>query len=1402
VSKKKPQGRRRLALARVPGKVGRGEEASQPPEEALPFAIVGVGASAGGLEAFSELLRNMPADSGMAFVFIQHLEPTHPSSLSEVLSRVTAMPVHEIQDGMPVRPDQVFVIPSDEDVGILKGKLTLLPRPKVRPGPHLPIDFFFRTLADDQGSRAMGVVLSGTGSDGTEGLRAIRAGDGITLAQDPQSARFNGMPESAIRAKVVDIVLPIPALVAELLRAGRRPYLLTREPELFMAPEEGEDLKKILLLLRRMAGTDFSDYKPSTIKRRLARRLALHKVTTLRDYITLLQGTPAEARALAEDILIHVTSFFREAEVFASLKQYVFPEIVKNKQPGESVRVWVAGCSTGEEAYTIAISLLEFMRGSTQKLSIQIFGTDISEEAIERARAGRYPESIARDLDPERLRHFFTRVDGGYQINRFVRELCIFVRHDLASDPPFSRLDMVSCRNVLIYFNPVLQKRVIAMFHFALNLPGFLLLGHTEKLFDLSHLFSAVDKEKKLFARTEVTSKLRLLPLRSTSLAPARQPEGPVAPPYSSPDIIKQLEGLLLSQYAPPGVLVNERMEILHFRGRTGLYLEPAPGQPQHNLLKMLREGLLADVRSTLSRARKTQAVARKAGVRLQLAEGARVCNVVVIPLPVSPASRERVFAVLFEQVSPATEDKEGGAEPAHEERRGAGAKKEERRTARLEQELSATKEYLQSLIEDHQRANDDLLAANDELVSNNEELQSLNEEMETAKEELQSTNEELITLNEELQSRNAELNLVNSDLLNVLASVEIPIVIVDGARRIRRFTPRARAILNLLPADVGRPIDDIKPNINVDNLDEQIAEVIDSVAMSEREVRDRQGRWYRQQIRPYLTMEKKIEGAVLSFVDVDALRQALTAAEWARDYAASTVEAIQSPLVVLDKRCQVLSANEAFYQSFETTREQTEGRSLYKLGGGHWDLPVLRAALEQLLERGTRFQRLEVECRPAGLEPRCISLSAQPVSSLSGEERFLLAMEDITARKQGEAERQRFLADVEEAKASAEEANRSKDLFLATLSHELRTPLSTLLMQAQLLRRGDMDAAKLRRASEAIERATKAQARLIEDLLDVSRIAAGKLHMEFQAVELGAVLRTAVELIRPTADMKGIVLEVALCEERVEVWGDPSRLQQVVWNLLTNAVKFTPDGGQVRITLERTRQGAQLRVRDTGIGIEPDFLPVIFDRFTQASSSLTRAYGGLGLGLAIVSHLVQAHGGVIQAESPGKGKGATFTITLPLHEGAPSQAAAPEERPAVGLAHLGLGGLRILLVEDDASSRETLVEMLRLSGAEIRAAGSAAQAMGELREFRPQLLISDVAMPGEDGYSLLRRIRALGPEGGGDVPAIALTALAGEEDRQQALAAGFQVHMAKPVEQGRLVTALQGLLDRYGSSR
>jgi two-component system, chemotaxis family, CheB/CheR fusion protein len=966
------------------------------------FPIVGIGASAGGLEAFSELLSHLSLDAAtMAFVLVQHLDPKYPSILSEILGRTTRMPVVEVKQGTRAEPGHVYVMPPNTRMAIVEGILNLAPRSDDR-GPHMPIDHFLRSLAEDVKSRAIGVILSGSASDGALGLKAIKAEGGITFAEAPQSAKFDGMPRSAMASGAVDFVLPPKAIAQELIRIGRHPYLVGTGPAPPAEPlaDSAEALAQIFRMLREKSGLDFTLYRQTTIRRRFARRMLIHGVGTFEAYRRYLEEHPSQVQALYNDLLVNVTRFFRDADAFRILQRSVFPSIIKQRPADAPIRVWAPGCATGEEAYSLAIELLECLGDEAASVPIQMFGTDVNETSIAKARAGVYPENIELDVPAARLRRFFVKLDGQYQVRKSVRELCVFAKHNLATDPPFSKMDLIVCRNVLIYLEAELQRRVSSIFHYALRTPGFLMLGVSETVGPLSDLFSVVDKKYKVYAKRPTSRRFDLglgsLDRRTAKTGTGRAARSAGEAGESRSDLLQEVDRLLLSKYAPAGVLVNEAAEILQFRGHTSPYLEPAPGQASLNLLKMAREGLLMELRVAIDKARKQNAPVRRE--RLSIKQNGRMAQVTVQVIPMSGPAGERNYLVLFERVPPSREPRTPGR------RIPSPIAHPRRHIENLRHELTATKEFLQSIIEEREAANQELQAANEELLSGNEELQSTNEELETAKEELQSVNEELTTVNEELQHRNVELSQLNNDLNNLFMGVNIPIVMLGSDGRIRRFTPMAAKILNLIPADLGRPIGDIRPSIDLSDLEQVSRHVIDTATVVERELSDRDGRWYSLRVRPYTTTDNQIDGAVITLEDITALKSSVERVTAARDHAQTIVDSVPVPLVLLDTDLRVTWASRSFYERFQLTPEETISHFVYEMGNGRWSLPALRGALTEVLEKNVGFHEFEVEDDDARVEAKMMLLNARPMQWEEKAGRLiLLAIDDITAKKKAE---------------------------------------------------------------------------------------------------------------------------------------------------------------------------------------------------------------------------------------------------------------------------------------------------------------------------------------------------------------------------------------------------------------
>jgi len=830
------------------------------------FPIVGIGASAGGLEAFTELLNEIPTDTGMAFVLIQHLDPTHESMLTDLLSRATSMSVTEATDQLTVQPDHIYVIPPDTNLGILHGALQLMPRGEQRK-QHLPIDYFMISLSQDRGVQAIGVILSGTASDGALGLKSIKAEGGITMAQDPKTAKYDGMPRSAIAVGSVDFVLPLQGITDELKRIAGHPLVARAEiSERQKTPRPTDALNKIFLLLRSHTGNDFTYYKPSTIERRIKRRMLLHKLELLPDYVRLLQHSNAEVGELFQDILINVTSFFRDSEAFEALKPQVLEKIMENRSQEDPIRIWIPGCSTGEEVYTVAMLLVEFLGDRVSSAIIQIFGTDIDTKAIDKARMGIYPEGISGDIAPLRLKRFFVRVPEGYQIAKSIRDLCVFAVQNVTKDPPFSKLDLVCCRNLLIYLGSTLQKKILHVFHYALKPKGFLMLGTSESIGGHAELFALTDRKNKIYTKKILTQPLHY----DMVVSPYKPLDSEISRSSSemrpAADLPRQADRLVLSQYAPPGVIINRAMEILHFRGHTGPYIDPVPGTASLNLLKIARQDLIMELRSVVHRAISEGVNKRKEDVKLRINGEEWSINIHVVPIR-DPVSKEDFYLVLFEQPPPALSL---APIPAQKKKSSAlSADEKDQRINELEQEILTLQEYMQSTIEEQEATNEELNSANEETQSANEELQSTNEELETAKEELQSTNEELATVNEELENRNHELTHVNNDLTNLLSNINLAIIVLDENLCIRHFTRQAQRLLNLIGTDIGRPITDIKPNFEVPDLGRLVQEIIETMITRSADVEDGEGHFYKMIARPYRTSDNRISGAVLTFIEV-----------------------------------------------------------------------------------------------------------------------------------------------------------------------------------------------------------------------------------------------------------------------------------------------------------------------------------------------------------------------------------------------------------------------------------------------------------------------------------------------------------------------------------------------------
>ena len=1319
----------------------------------------------------------------MAFVLVQHLDPSHPSQLASLLAKATTMPVLEIRNRMIIKPNHVYVIPPNKNVDLKSGRLNLRPRGKTRIANS--VDHFFYSLAREHRGCAIGVVLSGTGSDGTSGLTEIKNAGGITFAQDEKSAKFSGMPAHATLDSV-DFVLPPEKIAFELVRVGR-------DPNLTLAPKsEGEvaemvyakDFQRILALLRVQTGVDMSQYRDTTIKRRIQRRMIVCTKHTLPEYIELLEKDRKESDALFNDVLINVTSFFRDPEMFEALKTHIFPQILKIAPP--IIRIWVPACSTGQEAYSIAIALLELLEQKPNAPGIQIFATDVRENVIEKGRRGYYTDGIENEVSPERLRRFFTREDGGYRVSKSIRDLCIFAKQNVTADPPFSRMDLVSCRNLLIYLTPMLQRQVVSTFHYALNSIGYLVLGNSETVGANSDMFEPLDRKYKFYSKKGAAIRPFLHfaapDLKSKTIVAGRTAS---VQTWTPADFQKEADRILLGRYAPPGVLVNSNLEVLQFRGRTSAYLEPPTGEASFNLLKMARENLALELGTAIREAKRKNASVQR-NIRLHDHDKFRRVNLEVIPLKLS-SSPEKCFLVLF-----AHADRRHGSTLRHAKNeivdKEIPASGKNLELKRLRTELGAAREYLRGIIEQHDASNEELKCANEEVLSSNEELQSTNEQLGTAKEELQSSNEELQTLNEELQTRNAELNLLNNDLNNLLTSVRIPILMFGSDLRIRRFNAAAGELFQMKPAVLGRPIHSIDLPIGIRDLENLLLEVIDRVVTKELEIRGPDDHWYSLRLNPYRTADNRIDGVMMVLVDIDALKRLQKLQEVTARAALNESEerfhiaANNAPVFIW------ISDTDKSFTWFNKPWLEFTGRTPEQETGSGWkenvhpdDLPKFSEAFAKQFDAR---QNIKMEYRIRRHDGAYRWLLAQGIPNYRGKEfiGYIASCIDITDRKNNEEE---LVKSLNREKA----ISRAKDDFLATLSHELRTPLNPALLIAS-------DAAKnrelppgIRANFETIRKNIQLEARLIDDLLDLARIGYGKLSLQMVNLDIDVVLRDVIKTVKTEAGKKQIRLTLKLKAGRSYVPGDAVRLQQVFWNVLKNAVKFTPDGGAIVVETSTASNDGPLLVKisDNGIGMTSGELERIFAAFSQGDhANIGRRFGGLGLGLAISQKIMELHSGRIYAESKGSGQGSVFTIELPLCSSKDEEITKNQNMSAGMPSTQKNQDVNILLVEDHEPTRNALANLLIRRHYKIQTAGSIAEARKIAATGKIDWVISDIGLPDGSGNDLMLELgRRYALKG------IALTGYGMEKDIQSSLAAGFVAHLTKPVHIQALEKAL-----------
>lgn len=1466
--------------------------------DARPTLVVGVGASAGGLEAFKLLLGALPADRGMAFLLVQHLDPNHKSVLTDLLAPLTHMVVRDADDGLRLEPDTVYIIRPDTALGVQGGRI-VLSTPTLHRGVRLPVDHLFRSLAKEYGPRAVGIVLSGAGSDGSAGIRDIKAAGGLVIAQDPDASGQAGMPSSAIQTGLVDLVLQISDMPAALERFAALPVsarvaesdLHEEEETVAERPAGLSDsaLGRLAAVLEAQLSFDLRVYKTATIERRVLRRLALSGFDSVETYLEHVRSDPEEQQTLVRDLLISVTEFFRDPVAFKTLREMVIDPAVLEAAPGSILRAWVPGCATGEEAYSLAIEFLEAIESHDKRIGLQVFATDVDQEALTFARAATYPPSIADHVSERRLSTYFKALDGkGYQVRPGLRDVVSFAAHDLTKDPPFSRMHLVSCRNVLIYLTSEAQKHVLRVLHFALEPKGSLFLSTSESTGPQRELFATLSKAQRIYRKVGPS---RPIAVQRSRQRPHTVHSDATVRPEASPRLPKegdQARRAVLEAIAPPTLVVAADGSVLFAHGDLHPYLRIPQGEsPRFDLASVLRSELATRVRGVLYKCRRS-GEAQFASAGLDAAGGG-----VRISAHPALALGDDVVVLTFEPTADV-------GQVAVVERGEAG---QDELLNQLEKELLATREDLRSTVEELETSNEELRSANEESMSMNEELQSANEELEATTEELRSLNEELTTVNAQLREKIDQVELAHDDLSNFFSSTKVATVFLDEGACIKRFTPAARDLLGIDHADVGRFVGDIARELLQHHLAEDATAVLDDLMSHAREVRTTDGRWIVRQCLPYRTESRRIEGVVVTFSDVTELRAAndelerrARRLELAWEAASGGVVEHEIPFDdstyvseewanVLGYRSEEVPADETL-PAWIAERAHPEDRAkldpVYERaaeGGtdrfsielrlrhraGHWiwvrkivkvlardkrdsashvlrmmiditDLKETEASLRDSEERfrtladnisqlawtcdrlgqatwynrrwyeftGTTWEEMKgggwsKVHDPAHLPRVSAGLEAAVASGEPWEDSFPLRGADGTWRwflsraipirnEAGEITRwfgtNTDVTELREVEERLVEADRRKNEFMAMLGHELRNPLAAIRTAAEVIKVQAGSDAPMARPRQVLERQSGHMAKLLDGLLDVSRIVLGKIGLETEVLDLRAVVRDVVDDLRDPATERGLRLDLDIAEGGVIVDADPVRMAQVVTNLLANALAYTPEGGSVEVTLSRDAESASLSVRDTGMGIDAELLPEVFEPFRQSKQTLDRSRGGLGLGLALVKSLVELHGGRVSASSAGPGAGAEFVVHLPLSRdpfrGDPSQDGAR------------IPARRILIIEDNADAAEMLGRMLELHGHEVTVAATGDAGLRQAREDRPDIILCDLGLPGGlSGFDVAASVRA---DGGSGPLMIALSGYGRPEDRARSLEAGFDAHLTKPVTAEVLARSLESL--------
>ena len=1301
----------------------------------------------------------------MAFVLIQHLDPKQESMMVELLAGHTAMQVVQVADGMQVDRDHVYLIPPGTYLAIAAGTLRLS-KPLKLHGARMPFDFFLRSLAEECGERAICAILSGTGTDGSLGLKAVKEKGGLVIVQDPEEAAFDGMPRSAIVGGGADLVLTAAKIPQALVRYGHQNYVKDGSKGLGAPDTVQAAFADIVDLLAANTPHDFSLYKQGTLQRRIERRMAMAGLESSARYLQVLGENSAERELLAKDLLINVTHFFRDPAAFALLGGQIIPDIVRQQTFDRPLRIWVPGCSTGEEVYSITMLFLEHIGAAKRNIKLQVFASDIDADCVAFARNGIYPELIEADVAPGRLARFFTKEDHGYQVVRELRETVVFTGHSLLADAPFSGLDLISCRNLFIYLSAEAQRKILSLFHFALRQGGVLFLGSAESVGNVSDRFEPISTKHRVYRRVS-RSRLGEVEVPRARTDPRRSPGGllpqqPVQRRYGLGELSRRA---LLEAYAPASALINAKHEGLYYFGSVDRYLRIAAGEDTRDVLAMAREGLRVKLRSAIRRAEEGSVRITITGAHVKR-EG-QLVPVSITALPVEGDDEELFLVSFVDDPTP-----ELGAARSVESAADAP------RVVQLEQELEATRDDLQSAIRELEIANEEQKALNEETMSVNEEFQSTNEELETSKEELQSLNEELTALNSQLQETVEQQRATSNDLQNILNSTDVATLFLDCKLNIRFFTPATKSLFNIIATDVGRQLADLTRRFEDADLLSDAQAVLSSRAPVRREVKAHDGAWFIRGMLPYRSDDSRIEGVVITFAGISEMKAAEREIEAARAYLDSIIATIRQPLIVLDEQLRVISASSSFHRTFSVKPEELVGRHLLA-AADHLDVPALHEFLDSIQAHGTTTNDYEIDIELPGQGRRSFLMSARVLrEEPSAKRKILVAIVDVTeAKREGRA--------LETAKSEAEKANVGKSRFLAAASHDLRQPLQTISLLQGMLEKRVHDQATLKLVHR-LDETVSTMSSMLDKLLDINQLEAGIVRpavVDFSIKRLLDEMRAEFAYHAAANSLDWRVVPSSLTART-----DPRLLEQIIRNLLSNAVKYTTNG---KLLLGCRRSGDRLRIEvwDTGPGIPEMELQAIFEEFHQLDNPARQRSKGLGLGLAIVQRLADLLGHKIDVRSR-LGAGSVFTIEVPLVPAAATavpvlgHAETSEDAPARGT---------ILIVDDDPA----VLDMLRLlfddQGQRTIVAADGHQALELVKgSTMPDLIVADYNLPnGITGLEIIARLQAGAQQ---TIPAIILTGDISTESLRDIAGHGC-VHLNKPVRAKDLTRLTQKLL-------